>query len=142
MKAMEAIDIITFSDQLQNRMKKGLDDLKSVQDEQLRARKALTFIKEIIGELRTFTCAYVFRNEDEEIRFFKEVKPVFLSQFYYYKKLFTIELFGSFNDVRGRQNNYYKTLQKLENYVKKNKEFYEYSMTNATFLDQVYFMRS
>lgn len=136
------MDITTFSEQLQTRMKEKLGELNTDQDELLKLGNALTFIRTIIGELKGFVSKYKFESEDEEIKFFKEIKPVFLSQFYYYKKVFSLRLFDSFKDIKSRQANYYKMLQQLEKYARKNHEFYEYCMTNSTFLDRHYFLRN
>lgn len=136
------MDILTFSKQLEIRMKERLDEFNADQDEILKVGHALTFIREIIAELKRFANTYKFTSESEEIRFFKEVKPVFLSQFFYYKKVFALRLFDSFKDVKTRHANYYKILQQLERFVQKNLEFYEYCMTNITYLDKHYFTRN
>ena len=136
------MDITTFSDQLQIRMKERLDELNADQEELEKLGSALTFVRMILGELKEFVQQYKFRSEDEEIKFFKEIKPIFLCQFYYYKKVFSIRLFDSFKDPKCRQENYYKLLQHLEKFALKNQSFYEYCMTNSTFLDRHYFLRN
>lgn len=135
-------DIITFSEQLQSRVKQRLDDFNKDQDELIDIGKLLSFIRGIIDELKSFTLTYKFSSEDEEIRFFKEVKPILLSQYFYYKKIFAIKLFDSFKDTKTRQANYYKILKQLEKFVQKNLEFYEYCMTNTVFRDKHYFTRN
>lgn len=135
------MNIIEFSESLEAKMKQELDSLSSDQDEIIKVGKTLTFIRELISELKTFARNYKFQNQTEEIKFFKEIKPVFLSQYFYYKKVFAIRLFDSFKDVKSRQVNYYHVLQRLEGYVKKNLEFYEYCMSDNTFMDTHYFTR-
>lgn len=142
MKTYKAMDIMTFSKQLESRMKERLENFNPDQDEILKTGHALTFIREIIAELKQFASTYKFTDEPEEIRFFKEIKPVFLSQFFYYKKVFALRLFDSFKDLKTRQSNYYKILQHLERFVQKNLEFYEYCMTSTTYLDKHYFTRN
>lgn len=136
------MDILTYSKQLENRMKERLEEFNIDQDEMLKVGHALNFIREIIAELKQFASTYKFTSESEEIKFFKEIKPVFLSQFFYYKKVFALRLFDSFKDAKTRQANYYKVLQQLERFVQKNLEFYEYCMTNTTYLDKHYFTRN
>jgi hypothetical protein len=136
------MDILTFSKQLEGRMKEGLEEFNGDQEAILKTGHALSFIREIITELKQFSSTYKFTDESEEIKFFKEIKPVFLSQFYYYKKVFALRLFDSFKDVKTRQANYYNILQQLERFVQKNLEFYEYCMTNTTYLDKHYFTRN
>lgn len=142
MKTYKAMDILTFSKQLESRMKERLNEFSADQDEILKAGHVLTFIREIIAELKQFCSSYKFTDESEEIKFFKEIKPVFLSQFFFYKKVFALRLFDSFKDLKTRQANYYKILQHLERIVQKNLEFYEYCMTSTTYLDKHYFTRN
>lgn len=134
------MDIITFSEELQKRLKE-IGDLDSGEDDLQRLGKAVTNIREIIAELKRFTVKYSFRNVEEEVRFFKEVKPVFLSQYMYYKKMFSVLFFNSFQDRKSRINNYYKVLKKLQAFAIKNQAFYEYCMSGATYLDTTYFTR-
>lgn len=135
------MNIIEFSEGLQAKMKQELDTLNADQDEIMKIGKVLAFIRELICELKAFTQDYKFQSQAEEIQFFKEVKPVFLSQYYYYKKVFAIRLFDSFKDAKGRQANYYTLLQRLERSIEKNLEFYEYCMSGSTFMDTTYFTR-
>jgi hypothetical protein len=132
------MDIITFSEGLQKRMKDieatGTDDLMAM-------GKALTTTREILTELKRFTVTYKFFDEQQEIQFFKEVKPVLLSQYYYYRKKFEVLLFDSFRDRKSRIDNYYKVLQKLQHFAYKNQSFYEYCISGATYLDSQYFTR-
>jgi hypothetical protein len=133
------MDIMTFSESLQKRMKEmeatGSDDLVGM-------GKALTAMREILSELKRFTVSYKFTGEQEEVRFFKEIKPVLLSQYFYYKKRFQILLFDSFRDRKSRMDNYYKVLCKLQHFACKNQSFYEYCMSGATYLDRQYFVRN
>ncbi len=135
-------DIIAFSEQLQSRVKGRLDELNTDQDELMNIGSFLSFVRSTIEELKAFTTTYKFSGETEEIKFFKEIKPVLLSQYFYYKKIFAIKLFDSFRDTKTRRTNYCKILQQLEKFVQKNLEFYEYCMTNAVFLDKHYFTRN
>lgn len=138
---MSFMNIIEFAESLQAKMKQQLDNLNMEQDEIIKIGKVLTFIRGLITELKAFTRNYKFQNQPEEIQFFKEVKPVFFSQYFYYKKVFAIRLFDSFKDAKTRQANYYRLLAKLEDYVEKNLEFYEYCMSGDTFMDSHYFTR-
>lgn len=138
---MKSMNIIEFSESLQARMKQELDTLNTDHDEIGKIGKAITFVRELINELKVFTRNYKFETQIEEIQFFKEIKPVFLSQYFYYKKVFAIRLFDSFKDTKSRQENYNQLLQRLEVFVQKNLEFYEYCMSGDTSMDTRYFTR-
>lgn len=137
-----SVDIITFAGQLQSRVKERIDALDTAQDDLLRIGHLLSFMRSIIEELKVFTSKYSFADEAEEIRFFKESKPVLVSQYFYYRKIFNIRLSDSFKDAKSRQAHYHQLLQKLEQFVKKNEAFYEYCMTSSSYLDRLYFTRS
>jgi hypothetical protein len=131
------MDIITFSESLQKQLK----DLNvSDENDLVSMGKSLTRIREVLSELKHFTLAYTFQNESEQIKFFKEVKPVLLSQYFYYKKIFEVHLLDSFRDQKSRIENYYAVLQKMQRYAYKNQSFYEYCMSGATYLDNQYFI--
>lgn len=134
------MDIIAFSEELQQRLK-AIGDLDSGEGDLLRLGKAVSDIREIISELKQFTVKYSFRDVDEEVQFFKEVKPVFLSQYTYYRKMFSVLFLNSFQDREGQIHNYYKVLKKLQAFAVRNQAFYEYCMSGATYLDQTYFTR-
>lgn len=133
------MDIIKFSEDLYKRIKEievdGSDDLIVV-------GKALTTMREILSELKKFSMTYTFSSDKEEIQFFKEVKPVLLSQYIYYKKRFKVLLFDSFRDRKSRINNYQDVLYRLQRFANKNQAFYEYCMSGATYLDNQYFVRN
>jgi len=134
------MDIITFSEELQLRLK-AIGNLNPGEGDLLRLGKAVSDIREIIFELKQFTVKYSFRDVDEEVQFFKEVKPVFLSQYAYYRKMFSVLFLNSFQDREGQIHNYYKVLKRLQAFAVKNQAFYEYCMSGATYLDQNYFTR-
>ena len=136
------MDILLFSENLQAGLREKINEFNVEQDELLKVGSLMTVIRQTITELKTFTSKYKFQDEAEEIKFFKEVKPVFLSQFYYYKKVFAVRLFDSFKDERSKQANYYRMLTVVETFSKKNYEFYKYCMANNSDMDSYYFVRS
>ena len=56
-----------------------------------RALHMMRFIRPLCDELRKYTVNYQFRDEAEEIYFFKELKPEVLSKYMYYNKIYVIE---------------------------------------------------
>lgn len=135
------MDILTFSEQLQTGLKERLTNIIVHQDQIAKLGEALAFVREIVAELKSFTIRYQFKDVAEEIRFFKEIKPVFVSQYYYHKKIFAIRLFDSYHDAESIKANHLKCLKRLRHFVKRNRSFYEYCMTNSTHHDEQYFTR-
>lgn len=95
-----------------------------------------------IDELKEFVYGYKFENTGEEIRFFKELKPVIVSQYYYYSKVFSIKTGEPFNGSDSLTTYYHHELNELQEFVKANAEFYRYCLSGSTRFDDKYFVRS
>ncbi len=73
------MDIITFSQELEGRMKLQMESVHDPSGETLiSAAKVVRVVGECIAELEQFTRSYTFKHEREEIQFFKELRPVFV----------------------------------------------------------------
>ena len=82
-----------------------------------------------------------FKDEQEEICFFKEMKPQVLSKLLYFNKIYTIELKRP-NGSNLIQKNYYEhELNSLTFFFNRNLDFYQYYRSNAIHLDDYYFRR-
>ena len=116
------MNILAFTEQLQNKFR----DFKSIHDESDIAGvgKSLAYIRDILDELKQFTIEYTFKNVDEEITFFKEYKPVLLSQYFFHKKRFSLALLDSFRDKQNKIETYRNTLRRMERFAIKNESFY------------------
>lgn len=101
--------------------------------------KALAEMRGVVVDLKRFLHKYTFKNVQEEITFFKEIKPVIVSHYYFHKKLFSLALFDDFRDRASRRKNYVTTLIKMEQYARKHKDLYEYFISGSTALDRSYF---
>ncbi|GHV18263.1 hypothetical protein FACS1894169_14730 [Bacteroidia bacterium] len=92
-------------------------------------------------ELKSFVSNYSFKNEDEEILFFKEMKPQLFSQLIYYNEVYNIELRMPTGSVESRK----EYLELIQNQIKfffdMNSEFYQYYRSGSTHLDRIYFLR-
>jgi len=115
----------------------NLEELDTIK----KAQKSVCVINDTLAQLKAFILEYTFRDENEEIHFFKDIKPGILSQLIYYAKINNIESqrpMGSF-DI---QQDYLLTeLEKLTFYFNSHLEFYRYYRMNSTFLDDKFFVR-
>lgn len=92
-------------------------------------------------ELKETVTSYEFESQEEEIYFFKELKPQVAAQYYYYLKLYKIETdvpMGS-TDMKGRF--YEQEIKKIDHYMYAHKDFCAYMRKGATYMDQFYFTR-
>ncbi|MDP4270454.1 MAG: RteC domain-containing protein, partial [Bacteroidota bacterium] len=106
------------------------------------AQESICHIKSAILLLKAFIREYSFKDEAEEIHFFKKIKPEIVSKLIYHMKLFEIEsrrpVMGSYE----MQKDYLRGhLEKLTFFFKNHWEFYQYYRMGSTFLDEKYFIR-
>lgn len=78
---------------------------------------------------------------EEEIYFFKEIKPQFYSKLIYYLKLFTIETRRPTGSTAAEEKYLQKELNRLKHFFDDNLDFYQYYRSGATYLDKKYFIR-
>lgn len=96
--------------------------------------KALTKLRGIIHK-------HKFKAQNEEIRFFKETKPKFLSPLIYHLKVFKIESRKPNGGDKIRKKYLLNELDKLKHYFDSNLDFYRYYRTQRNYLDHKYFLR-
>ena len=93
-------------------------------------------IKEINEDIKT----YQFLSIDEEIAFFKQVKPQ-IDHVYIYLKLL-LEFYNSYNWIAYRNTKIYKQkIEKILEFLQLHKEFHTYLKSGASHYDEFYFRR-
>jgi hypothetical protein len=136
------MELKQFSEELLVKMKGQIERLTLDQpDVILRTSQIISTIEAVILELKKVVLKYQFRNDDEEIEFFKTIKPVFISQLWFHRGLFKISLFESFNDGDSRTIYYRKQLRGLQRFIIKHEEFYHYALSNSVHMDEKFFLR-
>jgi hypothetical protein len=139
---METQDMKTFSDQLQQKLKGQLEVIGlETSDPIAMVSKSLLVIKVCLIELKEFVCGYQFSDETEEIVFFKEIKPIFMSQYYYHEKILSINLNEPIDGHEEKLQYFYQELKLIQVYKNENCEFHKYCLTNSNHLDDKYFSR-
>ena len=120
--------------------------LKAIELEQdaglKRAEASFKACRKSIDQLKVFITKYKFVSEDEEIKFFKEIKPKFTSKLIYHLMLYNIETKKPNGGKEILKHYYTKELQNLKNYFDYNLDFYKYYRAEANYLDHKYFIRN
>lgn len=103
--------------------------------------KMIDFIQLRLDELRGKIIEYEFSSQEEEIVFFKELKPQVLSKQLYYNKIYCIEskFPTASNEAAKRYLN--NQLHSLEYYFNRHLDFYQYYRSGSTVYDKFYFVR-
>lgn len=103
--------------------------------------KAIKLHIHALQDLKAFFVKQRRSSKQDEIKFFKQIKPLFASRLIYCNEIYKIESnlpCGSFKIVR----KYYNVeLEKLTNYFTNNASFYQYYKTASEHLDKQYFIR-
>ena len=94
-----------------------------------------------ITRLKVYVNNYEFADKVDEINFFKNIKPRFLSKLIYYHKRLEIESRLPLGSISDQKEFYLKEVDKANEYVKVNKDFFIYYRTQSNSLDEVYFVR-
>lgn len=103
--------------------------------------KTISLLEKVFIELKGFILQYNFSDIEEEIYFFKEVKPQLFSKLIYNRKIYTIESMRPNGSIEA-QKSYLKTqMDYLKGFFDKNLDFYKYYRTGCTHLDKYYFTR-
>jgi len=121
-------------------------EIKNIQNSETHSanqiKQIISFIEERINELKIFIRNYSFKNEQEEILFFKELKPSICCLLLYYIRVYHIEE-RRFGKTDFAQSVY---LSKELRQVEKNNEqignFYQYYKSGNTNFDYLYFCRN
>ena len=106
-----------------------------------KARVSAKSVSQILIQLRAFILQHSFRDELEEIDFFKTTKPIILSKYIYHSKIYTIESRRPTGDRVTHQGYLRKEIEKIVQFQTTYPEFYQYYRTGETYSDHIYFLR-
>jgi len=106
-----------------------------------RLSSSLSIVESSISQARLLLQKLGFANDNEEVQFFKSIKPKFFSW-----KIFLIEQYNIIAnipvDTIDRVRKYYiKELDFLQRYFDQNQFLYQYYLTHQSALDDLYFLR-
>ena len=102
--------------------------------------EASLVLADAFNQLKAFILSYTFESEDEEIMFFKEIKPRLCFRLIYYRKIYNIEM----NRPIGvdKQREYLnEILNDINKYNTKRLDFIRYYRSGSSHLDTLYFLR-
>lgn len=105
------------------------------------AEHSFQAVRNVIEQLRNHVAETNFVSVEEEIYFFKEIKPQFYSKLIYYLKVFAIETRRPTGSTAAEEKYLQKELNRLKHFFDDNLDFYQYYRSGATYLDKKYFLR-
>lgn len=94
-----------------------------------------------LHELKTHLIKTGFKSKEEEIQFFKEIKPKIVSRLIYFTTIYNIKAKWPHGGEKKNRKYLNNELSKLKRFFNQNLEFYKYYRTNSTYLDHKFFIR-
>ena len=132
-----------FYKKLYSQMEKDLEQIRMEEVHSLQlSERSIRVVKHAMEQLQEYISGYDFKNRQEEIHFFKEVKPLFYSRFIYHLKIFRIEIRRPNGSNKTQEKYLFSELDRLKHFFDNNLEFYQYYRSGATYLDESYFLRN
>ncbi|MDG2431990.1 RteC domain-containing protein [Flavobacterium sp.] len=112
-----------------------------IDNEIKKCEKAIEISVKAKDNLKALIHKTAFKSQEEEIQFFKEIKPQFLSKFIYYNAIYKIETKKPYGGNRILKKYYNNELIKIKRHFDNNLDFYRYYRTSSNYLDYKYFIR-
>lgn len=128
-----------YLDEIEKQIKKIERDEKN---EITKSVQILTFLESKLDKLKRFIVQSDFKTEDEEILFFKEIKPKIVSKLIYYMSVHKIEINRPKGSCSTIETYLLTELDLLKHFFDCNIEMYHYYRTGGTHFDKIYFLRN
>lgn len=134
--------MLVYTKKTYNELEEQLNFINLETDDSIKkAEMSIGVIEAVLTNLKSFIVKYKFQNQSEEIRFFKEIKPKFLSKLIFCITIYNIETKRPNGGDKVIKRYIANELDKLKRYFDDNLEFYKYYRTNSNYLDHKYFVR-
>lgn len=131
-----------FTTNLLSIMYSDLQKIAADSDSDLQqVEESIVSVESSMRKLKEFIANYKFKDINEEIKFFKEIKPQFLKEHIYFIELFYVESEKPIGSTAQEKRHYEMAQERIVNFVNKNKYLYNYYRTGKTDFDHVYFKR-
>jgi hypothetical protein len=129
----------TFTENLYSEMQAKFHNLtiESYTDIQI-VNRAIKIAKDFLGQLNDFIKTYEFNDKDEEVYYFKIIRPMFLKEYYYYRWLLNIELDKPCGQEKIKSYCEDQIAQ-FNSHLRENRAFYTYYITGEEYLDELFF---
>lgn len=129
-----------FAGELYVTMQEKLEEVdQSAKDSIVKESSYIDIVKSHTYGLKNYLYQYEFSSREEEIHFFKKIKPKFVSLLLLHNELFEIEVSRPL-EKEAIIKHYVDGIQKGQAFINANMEFYRYYHLGSTYLDSKYFL--
>ncbi len=112
-----------------------------IEDPFLIAEAAVQIIDNVIVKANESFSTFEFPSQEEEIHFFKVLRPELLSLLFFYNCVYKFESFKPFTCKRDIKKYLLDHRGVLKSFTAENREFYKYHNSGNTCFDRIYFIR-
>ncbi|HUX85168.1 MAG TPA: RteC domain-containing protein [Chitinophagaceae bacterium] len=106
-----------------------------------RSRNAVRIVKTFLDHLKSIILASDFGSKQEEILFFKEIKPRFVSELIFHCRVHQVQSSRPLFRNRIQEEYLARQLTRIEYFLQKHRAFYHYMQSNQQNQDEEYFLR-
>jgi len=110
-------------------------------DANIKVEKSIIVINASVNELRKIVAARPFISKQEEIDFFKIMKPEIVSKLVYFVSIFNVESKRPKGGAKEQKKYFDAEIKKFQDYFNDNHVFYQYFRGGETYSDKKYFLR-
>ena len=134
--------MIGFAQKLQKEIERKIVQIETSDHSILnKSIEASRVLGDAFKGLKEFIISYEFASEEEEILFFKEIKPRLFFRLIYYRKIYNIEMNRPVGSIESQKEYLLAEMDDLGRYTHKRLDFISYFRSGATHLDSLYFLR-
>lgn len=135
-----------LSDQIENIITTLQDQIRELELETEDVIKfseaAMKLALSTMEEVKAYVLSHPFGSPEEEINFFRNLKPRIASHYIYYNAVRKIEVQKPQGGEKVVRKHYECALAWVKSYFENNLDFYTYYRKNCTYLDDYYFLRN
>lgn len=114
----------------------------STADPLKKAQLSFNIVEKHLQSLKEFITSHPFKSKEEEIKFFKEIKPQFLKELVYFSELYSIEELKPNGSERKQKKYYEQCLVNIQIFFDRNRQPYNYYRTGQVDSDGHFFVRT
>lgn len=121
----------------------AIDKIRKEESSTVRmAERSIAAVRDSMDQLRTFIQQNPFASDEEEIYFFKQIKPPIYARMIYYRKVFNVEARKPAGNKKAVRRYLENELNLLQTIYEEHRSVYQYFRCGATHMDRQYFVRS
>ncbi len=118
-----------------------INEMATETDTLVRTRRVVEMIMNALQQLRERILKNGFKDQAEEITFYKYTKPKFHALYIYHASVFNVESDKPLGTKKATQKYFRNELRRIDNFWQHNLDLYKYYRSGYTHLDKEYFTR-